>query len=173
MNEALKEALSVALTYKKLPLPQGETNRVFSQIRPTTMVNWIDKDLVEWDTERRDGRGIHREYGFANLLQIALVDEMTARDIPLSAIKHLMKNFYHGKEAGGHPRILSRINDVALLVSMRKSKDNTYWNAHSVPLQEAWGWIQEGLEDFGFVHAIYMRRIFESVKGYLKTGGIK
>ena len=126
---------------------------------------------MEWATERRDGRGVHREYGFAHLLQIALVDEMTAGDIPLSAIKLLMTNFCHGKE-GGHPRILARINDVALLVSMRQGKDITNWKASSVPREEAWGWIQEGLEDFGFVHSIFMRRVFESVISYLKIAGI-
>lgn len=172
MNNALEEALSVARNFKRLPLPQGETNRAFPHIRPTTMVHWIDKGLVEWENERRDGRGTHREYGFANLLQIALVDEMTARDIPLDVIKYLMTNFYHGKE-GGYPRILSRINDVALLVSVRKSGTKTHWNARSVSLEEAWELIKEGLEDFGFVHVIYIQRIFETVHKYLKAAQIK
>lgn len=73
---------------------RGETNRIYSDVPNKTLAHWINLGLVQWENERVDGRGLHREFSLLNLCQLGVVRELTGFNIPLHLIKTIMEIFF-------------------------------------------------------------------------------
>jgi hypothetical protein len=72
---------------------QHEVNRIFEHIPPRTLRQWALDGLYEWVGEEENGRGVHREYSYLNLLQIGLTEELAKANYNTKIIKGIMRGF--------------------------------------------------------------------------------
>ena len=68
--------------------------KIFPGIKVPSLMHWVDKGLVETAFEPGSSAG-KRTYAYANLLEIAFVDELASYGIPTTRIKSLLEDLPH------------------------------------------------------------------------------
>jgi DNA-binding transcriptional MerR regulator len=105
---------------------QNEVNRIFSHVNNRTLLVWAERGLVETAAENVDGRGRNRLYSRANLLQIALVERMTALNFNFENIKKIMGEYAFGLSDSGKDtvlEILDRDDNLLICWTLRDQKN--------------------------------------------------
>ena len=72
---------------------QGKVGRINPDVSRKTLFVWGKYGLFEWAAERRDARGVQREYSLWNLYQIGIVRELAVLNIPLENIRIIMDRY--------------------------------------------------------------------------------
>lgn len=111
---------------------QKEVNEYFSRISAKTLRHWGQMQLYGWTYEFEDGRGVHRQYELANLYQIALVEQLSDFNIPITVIREIMaQHFCSGMRMSElKRRPLANVAaqmDKLLVIEKKFSWMNTSW----------------------------------------------
>jgi DNA-binding transcriptional MerR regulator len=65
--------------------------KIFSWIKPRTLISWSERGLIKPDLSDASGRGSARVYSYANLIEIGVVSEFLTYGIPFSFIESILK----------------------------------------------------------------------------------
>jgi hypothetical protein len=84
---------------------QAEVHKVFPHISPRTLKSWVVSGLVGWTEKLKDKRGIHRVYTRINLMEFAVVAELSELNFQVQMIKGMLGSLAPLKENLG--RILA------------------------------------------------------------------
>lgn len=71
-------------------ITQAQVNKIFGHISHRALLVWAERQIITWPEEKTDGRGINRLYDFESLLQIGVVEELSALNVPLDVMKFSM-----------------------------------------------------------------------------------
>lgn len=95
---------------------QREVNELFNHVPTRTLLSIAKEDVVEWISEHRDRRGIHRIYNLANLYQIAVVTNLALTGFSYTSIKEiLMGPYLKGKDSHGKQNILNYMSKILVI----------------------------------------------------------
>lgn len=73
---------------------QGEIKKIFSHIPPNTLLNWARTDLVPWEDERKDRRGVHRLYSIDNLYVLGVVEKLLSWRIKPHIVQNIVNEIH-------------------------------------------------------------------------------
>jgi hypothetical protein len=73
---------------------QNEVKQIFSDVPGKTLIAWARQGLVEWESETEDARGLHRNYGFWNIVQYAVVRELANIGLNSYTIRTVMDSWF-------------------------------------------------------------------------------
>src|SRR5271157_5875753 len=73
---------------------QNEVQQIFSDVPGKTLIAWARQGLVEWESETKDGRGLHRNYSFWNIVQFAVVRELANIGLSSYTIRSIMDSWF-------------------------------------------------------------------------------
>jgi DNA-binding transcriptional MerR regulator len=73
---------------------QNEVQEIFSDVPGKTLIAWARQGLVEWESETKDARGLHRNYSFWNIVQYAVVRELASIGLNSYTIRTVMDSWF-------------------------------------------------------------------------------
>jgi len=95
---------------------QKDIQKIFPDVPGKTLIYWARIGLIEWDSETRNARGVHREYSLWNLFQIAIVRELTDLGITYDLIRWAMDLYFKDFRQG------PPISELRMVVQQRGGK---------------------------------------------------
>lgn len=117
---------------------QGEVGRINPDVSRKTLFVWGKYGLFEWTAERRDARGVQREYSLWNLYQIAIVRELAALNIPLENIRIIMDRYF--KDHLYEPSIIEKPPEECHIRASESDKMSKCLILYKDKGQRSWKW---------------------------------
>ena len=117
---------------------QKEVNEYFSRISAKTLRHWGQMQLYGWTYEFKDKRGVHRQYELANLYQVALVEQLSDLNIPITVIREIMaQHFCSGMRMSELrnrplPNIASQMDKLLVIEKIFTWTDDFIWTPDEV-----------------------------------------